>query len=163
MFFDLRNDYIDNDIVDFDDINDTKQEFINDAGDDDIEGVQDNNADENGFFIEEIDLDEIDGEEHIDDSDTDDEGNKVFDGEFVSISNKMKPETKIKKEKLLRDKKQVAEVNNKDKLKKGRGRKKNEAEPETNICEICGNIYSKRSLLNMHMRRHRAEKPFECE
>lgn len=162
MFFDLRSDYIDNEIVDFNDINDAKPEFIDDAGDDDIEAAQDN-MEENEFFVEEIDLDEIDGEEHIDDSDTDDEGDKVFDGEFVSISNKMKPETKLKKEKLLRDKKELADNANKDKVKKGRGRKKNEAEPETNICEICGNIYSKRSLLNMHMRRHRAEKPFECE
>lgn len=34
----------------------------------------------------------------------------------------------------------------------------------TNImCEICGNIYSKRAALNIHMRRHMAEKPFKCE
>lgn len=37
-------------------------------------------------------------------------------------------------------------------------------ESSTNImCEICGNIYSKRAALNIHMRRHLAEKPFECE
>ncbi|KAH8375825.1 transcription factor Ouib [Drosophila serrata] len=37
-------------------------------------------------------------------------------------------------------------------------------ESTTNImCEICGNIYSKRAALNIHMRRHLAEKPFECE
>ncbi|KAH8258305.1 hypothetical protein KR038_009404 [Drosophila bunnanda] len=37
-------------------------------------------------------------------------------------------------------------------------------ESTTNImCEICGNIYSKRAALNIHMRRHMAEKPFECE
>ncbi|KAI8044916.1 hypothetical protein M5D96_001092 [Drosophila gunungcola] len=37
-------------------------------------------------------------------------------------------------------------------------------ESSTNImCEICGNIYSKRAALNIHMRRHMAEKPFECE
>lgn len=37
-------------------------------------------------------------------------------------------------------------------------------ETSTNImCEICGNIYSKRAALNIHMRRHMAEKPFECE
>ncbi|XP_030374749.1 transcription factor Ouib [Scaptodrosophila lebanonensis] len=31
------------------------------------------------------------------------------------------------------------------------------------MCEVCGNIYSKRGALNVHMRRHMAEKPFECE
>ncbi|XP_068155403.1 transcription factor Ouib [Drosophila tropicalis] len=37
-------------------------------------------------------------------------------------------------------------------------------ETSTNImCEICGNIYSRRAALNIHMRRHMAEKPFECE
>ncbi|XP_037732471.1 zinc finger protein 26 [Drosophila subpulchrella] len=37
-------------------------------------------------------------------------------------------------------------------------------ESSTNImCEICGNIYSKRAALNIHMRRHLADKPFECE
>ncbi|XP_039969738.1 transcription factor Ouib-like [Bactrocera neohumeralis] len=48
--------------------------------------------------------------------------------------------------------------------KSNRGRKKKE-EPEVAsiMCEICGNIYSKRNLLKMHMRRHMAEKPFECE
>lgn len=47
--------------------------------------------------------------------------------------------------------------------KGNRRKRKTDSEPEANICEICGNIYSKRSILNMHMRRHRAEKPFECE
>ncbi|KAH8308375.1 hypothetical protein KR059_011316 [Drosophila kikkawai] len=66
--------------------------------------------------------------------------------------------------------------------KRGRGRPRNAAsnaqemtpvalncksspeETTTNImCEICGNIYSKRAALNIHMRRHMAEKPFECE
>ncbi|XP_011179285.1 transcription factor Ouib [Zeugodacus cucurbitae] len=48
--------------------------------------------------------------------------------------------------------------------KSNRGRKKKE-EPEiaSIMCEICGNIYTKRNLLKMHMRRHMAEKPFECE
>ncbi|XP_053962410.1 transcription factor Ouib-like [Anastrepha ludens] len=48
--------------------------------------------------------------------------------------------------------------------KSNRGRKKKE-EPEiaSIMCEICGNIYTKRSLLKMHMRRHMSEKPFECE
>ncbi|ALC45742.1 CG14711 [Drosophila busckii] len=37
-------------------------------------------------------------------------------------------------------------------------------ESSTNImCEICGNIYSKRAALNIHMRRHLSEKPFACE
>ncbi|KAM8703768.1 hypothetical protein ACLKA7_008405 [Drosophila subpalustris] len=41
---------------------------------------------------------------------------------------------------------------------------KSNEETSTNImCEICGNIYSKRAALNIHMRRHMAEKPFECE
>lgn len=41
---------------------------------------------------------------------------------------------------------------------------KSNDEGSTNImCEICGNIYSKRAALNIHMRRHMAEKPFECE
>ncbi|XP_060648648.1 transcription factor Ouib [Drosophila nasuta] len=41
---------------------------------------------------------------------------------------------------------------------------KSSEETSTNImCEICGNIYSKRAALNIHMRRHMAEKPFECE
>lgn len=48
-------------------------------------------------------------------------------------------------------------------LKGQRRKRKTDSEPEANICEICGNIYTKRSILNMHMRRHRAEKPFECE
>ncbi|XP_017469096.1 PREDICTED: transcription factor Ouib-like [Rhagoletis zephyria] len=48
--------------------------------------------------------------------------------------------------------------------KSNRGRKKKE-EPEmaSIMCEICGNIYTKRNLLKMHMRRHMAEKPFACE
>lgn len=151
MFLDLRPDYIESQLVDFDDISDTKAEFIDDDDED------------NEFFgVEEIDLDEIDGEEHIDDSDSDDgDGEKIFDGEFVSIPKKIKTEPKVKKEKVTSA--GAKKDNTKDKVKRGRGRKKNEAESETNICEICGNIYSKRSLLNMHMRRHRAEKPFECE
>ncbi|KAH8409782.1 hypothetical protein KR222_007142 [Zaprionus bogoriensis] len=41
---------------------------------------------------------------------------------------------------------------------------KSSEETSTNImCEICGNIYSKRAALNIHMRRHMSEKPFECE
>lgn len=41
---------------------------------------------------------------------------------------------------------------------------KSNEETSTNImCEICGNIYSKRAALNIHMRRHMSEKPFECE
>ncbi|EDV93764.1 transcription factor Ouib isoform X2 [Drosophila grimshawi] len=41
---------------------------------------------------------------------------------------------------------------------------KSPEETSTNImCEICGNIYSKRAALNIHMRRHLSEKPFECE
>ncbi|KAH8382134.1 hypothetical protein KR009_002050 [Drosophila setifemur] len=39
----------------------------------------------------------------------------------------------------------------------------NEESPTNIMCEICGNIYSKRAALNIHMRRHMAEKPFECE
>ncbi|KNC32604.1 hypothetical protein FF38_13076 [Lucilia cuprina] len=155
MFFDLRPDYIEGQEVDFDDINDTKAEFIND-----MPGGGGGGDDDDEFFgIEEIDLDEIDGEEHLDDSDSDDD-EKIFDGEFVSIPKKVKPQPKVKKEKQESSKKEDV---SKEKVKRGRGRKKNETESETNICEICGNIYSKRSLLNMHMRRHRAEKPFECE
>ncbi|XP_030563913.1 transcription factor Ouib isoform X1 [Drosophila novamexicana] len=41
---------------------------------------------------------------------------------------------------------------------------KSNEDTSTNImCEICGNIYSKRAALNIHMRRHMSEKPFECE
>ncbi|XP_041450869.1 gastrula zinc finger protein xFG20-1-like [Drosophila obscura] len=63
--------------------------------------------------------------------------------------------------------------------KRGRGRPRNSTaengqekapgvcrsneEPTNIMCEICGNIYSKRAALNIHMRRHLAEKPFECE
>lgn len=36
-------------------------------------------------------------------------------------------------------------------------------EKRTHICEICGNIYDRRYTLVAHMRRHRDEKPFECE
>lgn len=150
MFFDLRTeDYIDNQMVDFDEINDAKDEYVED-------GVEDDDEDPEFFAIEETD--EIEGEEHLDDSDTDD-GDKGFDGEFVPIPKKIKNSSKAKKDKRSSAKKE----NTKETVKRGRGRKKNESEPETNICEICGNIYSKRSLLNMHMRRHRAEKPFECE
>ncbi|XP_055849428.1 transcription factor Ouib-like [Episyrphus balteatus] len=34
---------------------------------------------------------------------------------------------------------------------------------EIQICELCGNVYSRPSLLVMHMRRHADEKPFSCE
>lgn len=34
---------------------------------------------------------------------------------------------------------------------------------EIQICELCGNVYSRPSLLRMHMRRHADEKPFSCE
>lgn len=48
--------------------------------------------------------------------------------------------------------------------KSNRGRKKKmDSEIASTMCEICGNIYTKPNLLKMHMRRHMAEKPFECE
>lgn len=31
------------------------------------------------------------------------------------------------------------------------------------VCEICGNQYKYQHALDSHMRRHRNEKPFECE
>ncbi|XP_055921368.1 transcription factor Ouib-like [Eupeodes corollae] len=34
---------------------------------------------------------------------------------------------------------------------------------EIQICELCGNVYSRPSLLVMHMRRHADVKPFSCE
>ncbi|XP_001359299.2 zinc finger protein 248 [Drosophila pseudoobscura] len=46
---------------------------------------------------------------------------------------------------------------------KAHGVYKSSEEPTNIMCEICGNIYSKRAALNIHMRRHMAEKPFECE
>lgn len=150
MFFDLRSDYIDNAEDDFDDMAEPEAEFIEDENEDGQNEL---------FTVEEIDLDEIDGEEHIDDSDSED-CERILDDEFVRIpKKKIKLEPKIKKEKV----ETITNADGSFEVKKaGRGRKSKD-EPETNICEICGNIYSKRSLLNMHMRRHRAEKPFECE
>lgn len=38
----------------------------------------------------------------------------------------------------------------------------NEPKP-MKVCEICGNQYKYQHALDSHMRRHRNEKPFECE
>lgn len=38
----------------------------------------------------------------------------------------------------------------------------NEPKP-LKVCEICGNKYKYQHALDSHMRRHRNEKPFECE
>lgn len=139
--------------MDFDDIADENRQG----------GFSDNSEDEKFFGVEEVDLDEIDGEEHLDDSDTENEAERLIDDdEFVPIPKKRKPKADTKVGKKSKTKTPV-KPNTGEKPTKGRGRKKNDSEPETNICEICGNIYAKRSLLNMHMRRHRAEKPFECE
>lgn len=137
--------------------------------DDIIEEFEDNAAE--FFTIDE----EIEGEEHLDDTDdSDNDVDRIVDNddEFRPI-----PKKKIKKEIIMPHKiikvQSLATNNAKQKTtstaqygqKKtgGRRRKGNELESETHICEVCGNIYSKRSLLNMHMRRHRSEKPFECE
>lgn len=42
-------------------------------------------------------------------------------------------------------------------------RRKKNSSPLRIMCEICGNMYYKQSLLNLHMRRHLAVKPFSCE
>lgn len=154
MFFDIRTDFIEAQEVDFDDLADTKPNFVDEEEDDAF------------FAVEEIDMDEIDGEEHLDDSDSDNDIEKLIDDdEFVPIPKKKpaKTETKIDKKKKIKQESDDIFGGTKVVKKPTRGRKRTDAEPETNICEICGNIYSKRSLLNMHMRRHRAEKPFECE
>lgn len=41
--------------------------------------------------------------------------------------------------------------------------KKEKAEKQPHICDVCGNIYQRRYALELHMRRHRDEKPFDCE
>ncbi|KAL9888692.1 uncharacterized protein ACN427_008272 isoform 2-T2 [Glossina fuscipes fuscipes] len=143
------SEFIDNQEVDLEDITDTAVDYAE--------------AKEEYDFValDEIDADEIEGEEHLDDSDTDDnEVDNIIDDEFVPIPKK-KQRTFVKTE-VKRGRTKGADGNPQSR-KAGRGRIKREAEPETNICEICGNMYNKRSLLNMHMRRHRAEKPFECE
>ncbi|XP_073837457.1 uncharacterized protein [Musca autumnalis] len=157
LFFDIRSEFIEGQEVDFDDLPDAKHDAFSDNDDDDM--------DDEFLAIEEVDLEEIDGEEHLDDSDSDNENDKLIDDdEFVPIPKKKKAKI-LKPEKKPKVKQTTAGENKttEEKVRRGRGRKKNEAEPETNICEVCGNIYAKRSLLNMHMRRHRAEKPFECE
>ncbi|XP_033149929.1 zinc finger protein 26 [Drosophila busckii] len=37
------------------------------------------------------------------------------------------------------------------------------ATKSAHVCEICGNSYPRKSTLNIHMRRHRNERPYECE
>ncbi|XP_013106270.2 transcription factor Ouib [Stomoxys calcitrans] len=153
MFFDLRSDFIEGQEVDFDELGDTKHDY------------SDNDRDDDFFVVEEQDLDEIDGEEHLDDSDTENEVEKLIDDdEFVPIPKKKKSKTNTKVGKKPRAKNATNKSSGEKPQPKVRGRKKKpENESESNICEICGNIYAKRSLLNMHMRRHRSEKPFECE
>uniref|UniRef100_A0A1A9WH25 Protein krueppel n=1 Tax=Glossina brevipalpis TaxID=37001 RepID=A0A1A9WH25_9MUSC len=149
IYFDLHSEFIENQEVDLEDITDAAVDYVE--------------AKEEYDFValEEIDVDEIEGEEHLDDSDTDDnEADNIIDDEFVPIPKK-KQRTFVKTE-VKRGRTKGTDGNPQNR-KAGRGRIKREAEPETNICEICGNMYNKRSLLNMHMRRHRAEKPFECE
>lgn len=41
--------------------------------------------------------------------------------------------------------------------------KREKKEKQPHICDICGNIYDRRYTLEVHMRRHRDEKPFQCE
>lgn len=41
--------------------------------------------------------------------------------------------------------------------------KKEKAEKQPHICDVCGNIYQRRYALELHMRRHRDEKPYDCE
>lgn len=41
--------------------------------------------------------------------------------------------------------------------------KKKEKGKQVHVCDLCGNVYEKRYALQAHIRRHRDEKPFECE
>lgn len=41
--------------------------------------------------------------------------------------------------------------------------KREKKEKQPHICDVCGNIYDRRYTLEVHMRRHRDEKPFQCE
>lgn len=34
---------------------------------------------------------------------------------------------------------------------------------QIHICDICGNVYPRKYALEAHMRRHRNERPYECE
>lgn len=33
----------------------------------------------------------------------------------------------------------------------------------SHVCEVCGNTYKYRHALEVHMRRHRGDKPYKCE
>ncbi|KAL5272979.1 hypothetical protein ACFFRR_000012 [Megaselia abdita] len=35
--------------------------------------------------------------------------------------------------------------------------------PDPHICEVCGNSFKSKSILNLHMRRHQNIRPFKCE
>lgn len=34
---------------------------------------------------------------------------------------------------------------------------------KSHVCDICGNSYPRKSTLDTHMRRHKNERPYECE
>lgn len=71
----------------------------------------------------------------------------------------VKQATKVKRRK--------ADIDLEDDLNSGTtpwtGNKKQLDDKEMNECEICGNTYRYRHALEIHMRRHRNERPFPCE
>lgn len=86
-------------------------------------------------------------EDPEDDDDGDDENKDKDDNEYV-------PPTLQRKNK----KKKLGSIPFPSKRLGRRPKKK-----EIQICELCGNVYSRPCLLIMHMRRHADEKPFSCE
>ena len=99
-----------------------------------------------GFLMPKKNLVEANAENDDDDED-----------EAVSVKRK------VGRPRLVQSTQKKKVIKPKATLGMGRGRKKLEEEPASIMCELCGNIYSKRSMLNMHMRRHLSNKPFECE
>ncbi|XP_055921378.1 transcription factor Ouib-like [Eupeodes corollae] len=72
----------------------------------------------------------------------------------VSLSTKVKQE----KKKKVRKEPKVKKEKNFPSRKVGRPRTK-----DSQICELCGNVYPTVYQLTMHRRRHDSEKPFSCE
>lgn len=136
-----------------------------------LENNYDDEEVEEFVAIEEVDIDELPNEEHLEDDDSSNIESKVFDHKNLVVLSKVRQKFRKKPivKSAIHSTSRHRKANGTNKAGNVRntavrhGRQKQECEPETNICEICGNIYNKRSLLNMHMRRHRAEKPFECE
>ncbi|XP_067615413.1 transcription factor Ouib-like [Eurosta solidaginis] len=156
IFFDMHTEFIDAQEVHLDDLTETIEEEI-------LESDMEPNNESAEEFIEYTDS------EYFEEDPPEESMSKQSIYPIPQVQVKIEPkDNENKGHKGGRPKANKDQLNVKTELNRGkksnRGRKRKEEPEMANImCEICGNIYTKRSLLNMHMRRHMAEKPFACE